>query len=305
MAFRCRIPARVLLALAAALLSLLAAAAAEGRCTFTDSARQAQYDLRPLARPGGGYSVPGHDTGFNFTVNVCGPLPGHSADRVGVRWSRGEHGGTLGVLNTTLHLRGDKLTLTYADGDACPQLPQLRQSAVVSFVCDQEMAGTGHPVFVAEWALCAFMFEWRTPAACPVPILADEASELGGEREAGESGSGDGAREEEASHGAVAFVAVFVVGSVYILGGVLYNRVLNTSSHLRGIEQLPNYRLWRGIFVAAKRVGVAAADGVFYAVDAVSGRRGAIRIDEAEHNIRSELFDMDDDEQDMLPIVRR
>ncbi|KAJ2683415.1 Cation-independent mannose-6-phosphate receptor CI-MPR, partial [Coemansia spiralis] len=193
------------------------------------------------------------------------------------------------------------LTLTYADGDACPQLPQRRQSAVISFVCDPEVAGTGHPVFVAEWDQCAFMFEWRTPAACSSPILADGSSGLDGDADE----SGGGARAEEASHGAVAFVAIFVLGSVYILGGFLYNRVLNTSSRLRGIEQLPNYRLWSGLFRAIKRAGLATADGVSYIIDTISGRRGVIRIDEAEHNIRSELFDMDDDEQDMLPIAQR
>ncbi|KAJ1732860.1 Cation-independent mannose-6-phosphate receptor CI-MPR [Coemansia biformis] len=299
----CQRRALLSVAFLASLFTPIALATAEVPCTLTDASRQTQYDLRPLAHSTSGYDVSGHDSGFAFKLNVCGPLVVPGADAIGAQWYHGSQSGTLGMVNTTLHLRGDKLTMAYGDGDACPQLPQLRQSMVISFVCAQDMADYGQPVFVAEWERCAFMFEWRTPAACPSPIRADEGGGVDGNAE-DDDASKDGG-PEGASRGAVAFVAVFVLGSVYVLGGFLYNRVLNTSSRLRGIEQLPNYRLWRGIFLAFKRVGTAVTDSVLYVVDAASGRRGVIRIDEAEHNIRNELFDMYDDEQEILPIVQR
>ncbi|KAJ2780792.1 Cation-independent mannose-6-phosphate receptor CI-MPR [Coemansia javaensis] len=259
------------------------------------------YDLRPLARHGDGYSVEGHGDGYAFKLNVCRALPGPPGAMAGAQWSAGGQAGSLGRLSTTPRLRSGRLSLAYTDGDVCSEAPHLRKSAFVSFVCAPDTADLGQPVLVAEWAKCGFVFEWRTPAACPRASAAEDAAYDDG-----------GAPAEDASRGSVAFVAVFVLGSIYMLGGFLYNRVLNTSQGLRGIEQLPNYRLWRGIYLAARRVAAGAASGVLYLVDAASGRRGAIRIDDAEHSIRAELFgpdddyyDDDDDGPEVLPIARR
>ncbi|KAJ2880845.1 Cation-independent mannose-6-phosphate receptor CI-MPR [Coemansia aciculifera] len=153
------------------------------------------------------------------------------------------------------------------------------------------------PEFVAEWEQCAFIFEWRTPLAC---VRSDKSV---GNESNGEDDSGP-------SHGSVAFVVVFVVGSVYMLGGFLYNRVFNLSSGLRGIEQLPNYKFWRGAFLGFKRAILLVADGVDRLADVVRGRRGAIHIDAAEHNIRNEIFASNDDDDydyddDALPFALR
>ncbi|KAJ2718535.1 hypothetical protein GGI07_005707 [Coemansia sp. Benny D115] len=109
------------------------------------------------------------------------------------------------------------------------------------------------------------------------------------------------------SQSSVIFVFVFVVGSIYILGGFLYNRVWNSSSGLRGLEQLPNYRFWRSIFVFIQSAVAYVADGAVGLVYRILGRRrNAIRIDSAEHSFRNELFDSDEyDEEDALPIARR
>ncbi|KAJ2320962.1 Cation-independent mannose-6-phosphate receptor CI-MPR [Coemansia sp. RSA 2704] len=276
-------------------------------CVVSDDSGMLLYDLRPLEHHGGGYIVDGYDTGYKFRLNICNVLPVAREQAAAAQWSRGERNGTLGRLGARPQLRGDKLVLEYAGGDPCADLPHHNQSALISFVCDRNANdGQGRPVFVAEWAGCAFMFEWRTPAACSSTVRADEEQGRDtGKFDKDSDASGDTDQPTGASRGAVAFVAVFVLGSIYILGGFLYNRVLNTSSRLRGLEQLPNYRFWRGIYLVGKRVVTAVANGIFYIGDAVSGRRGAIRIDAAEHNIRNELFHSDDEDQEILPIRQR
>ncbi|KAJ2005713.1 Cation-independent mannose-6-phosphate receptor CI-MPR [Coemansia thaxteri] len=251
----------------------------------SDGSGKVLYDLRPLARDGG-YFVDGGDSGYTFTLDICRNATEHrqsDVPHITAQWQRGGAAGTLGRLDGSPRLQGNKLLIEYADGDACPGATQFNQSALISFVCDAHVDATqSQPEFVAEWAQCAFMFEWRTPFACLNSQHADDSSN--------DSQDGDTGKGKSASRGAVVFVVVFVVGSVYILGGFLYNRVFNLSSGLRGIEQLPNYRFWRGIYVFFRRAILLVADGVADLVDAARGRRGAIRIDAAEHSIRNEIF---------------
>ncbi|KAJ2852986.1 Cation-independent mannose-6-phosphate receptor CI-MPR [Coemansia erecta] len=258
------------------------------------------YDLRALqlhAPHNGGYTVEWPETRYTFSLAICQPLPEHDNNQwhAAARWQHNGKHGLLGKAGkSALRLRGTKLLLEYHDGDACPGYPQLNQSAVVSFICDPLMDKNkwGSPVFVSEWHQCAFMFEWQTPAACPLY----------------RTGNGHVEDSDGPTHASVAFVAVFVLGSIYLLGGVLYNRVLNSSSGLRGLEQLPNYSFWHGIVVFFRDAGLAAADAAASLADRLRGRRrNAIRIDEVEHSFRREIFDSDNDdfEEDALPISHR
>ncbi|KAI8323989.1 mannose 6-phosphate receptor domain-containing protein [Martensiomyces pterosporus] len=269
-----------------------AASLTDSVCTLAAASGDKVYDLRPLQRNDSSYEIDGYDTGYQFKLNVCGPLPELPDEDISAQWQRSGHHGSLGKANGKPRLRGERLLLEYLNGDECPDNSRLKQSALISFVCDRGMSDNGRPEFVAEWGHCAFMFEWRTQHACPVGKL-DEGAGDGGD------GDKDGGVFDGASRGAVIFVAIFVVGSLYILGGFLYNRVLNSSRGLRGLEQLPNYNLWHGIYLFFHRIFVSAAD-------AVTGRRGALSVDSAEHNIRNELFDSDDDgDGDALPFTRR
>ncbi|KAJ2355001.1 Cation-independent mannose-6-phosphate receptor CI-MPR, partial [Coemansia sp. RSA 2618] len=140
-------------------------------CVIENDSGTVRYDLRALERQGG-YDVDGYDTDYTFKLNVCASLSDpHEPSAAGAgRWFRGEHSGTLGSLGAKPQLRGEKLVLEYAGGDTCPGAPQLNQSALISFICDSRT--DGRPEFVAEWAGCAFMFEWRTRAACGSTVLA-------------------------------------------------------------------------------------------------------------------------------------
>ncbi|KAJ2158747.1 Cation-independent mannose-6-phosphate receptor CI-MPR [Coemansia sp. RSA 552] len=269
-------------------------------CIVLDASGMPQYDLRPLEHPGGGYQVDGYDSGYTFLLNVCSALP-KADEGVVAQWQHSGHNGSLGRLGAVPQLRGDSLILEYVGGDRCPETPALRKSLLMLFTCDRDADGYGHPEFVAQWAHCAFTFQWRTPAACPREQSLDE----GHGPESGRSNSSGDDGAPGTSRGAVVFVAVFVLGSIYILGGFLYNRVLNMSSGLRGLEQLPNYRFWRAIYRGGRWAVVSAVDGVTYIAEAVNGRRGAIRIDDAEYSIRNELFDPVDGEQEIAPISLR
>ncbi|KAJ2828663.1 Cation-independent mannose-6-phosphate receptor CI-MPR [Coemansia sp. 'formosensis'] len=277
------------------LVQLALAHTSSDECIVTSSAGDVLYDLRPLARYNWEYNVDGMESGFTFSLRICD----NSTERVPLaRWQRSRDSGVLGTVGGRPHLRGNKLLVEYANGDACPGAAQLNKSALISFVCDAHVNSEyGRPEFVAEWNQCAFMFEWRTPLVC-APGKLVSVEDNGGQSSRGDEGNG-------ASRGSVAFVVIFVVGSVYILGGFLYNRVFNLSSGLRGIEQLPNYRFWRGIYLLAKRAVLLVADGATLLADAVRGRRGAIHIDAAEHNIRNEIFAYTDDEGDALPFALR
>ncbi|KAJ2457771.1 Cation-independent mannose-6-phosphate receptor CI-MPR, partial [Coemansia sp. RSA 2337] len=213
---------------------LALAQANNGECIVMSSSGEVLYDLRPLVRSNWEYSVDGLESEYTFSLRICD----NSTQRHPIaRWRRGGDSGALGTVGGRPRKRGNKLLVEYTNGDACPGAAQLNRSALISFICSAHADSEyGQPEFVAEWNQCVFMFEWRTPLACEPSKRASEESNSG---QSGGIGEGNGA-----SRGSVAFVVIFVVGSVYILGGFLYNRVFNLSSGLRGIEQLPNYRFW-------------------------------------------------------------
>jgi cation-dependent mannose-6-phosphate receptor len=69
---------------------------------------------------------------------------------------------------------------------------------------------------------CAYWFDWRTPIACPVGSVATSTS------------------------GGLGFFSwITILGSIYLLGGILYKRfVLNKS----GIDQIPHLYFWHYIY---------------------------------------------------------
>ncbi|KAI9504219.1 Cation-independent mannose-6-phosphate receptor CI-MPR [Coemansia spiralis] len=265
-------------------------AEAQSECTVRNVLGQAVYDLRSFKlNNSSSYTVDGLDTGFTFKLNVCGPLPGLDSEGIAAQWQQGGRVGSLGQTSTKLRLRGENLILEYVGGEECPNAPQKRQSALLTFICDKSVGGYGYPEFISEWDQCAFMFLWRTPAACPSSTNTTDNSNDAADNDAADTVDDDGARG--ASRGAVVFIVLFVLGSVYMLGGFLYNRVLNLSSHLRGIEQLPNYRFWYGTYLFGKKTLVGTANGLSSIIDRINGqRRGLIRIDSAEFNMRNEIF---------------
>ncbi|KAJ2741732.1 Cation-independent mannose-6-phosphate receptor CI-MPR, partial [Coemansia sp. BCRC 34490] len=267
------------------------------------------YDLRPLELASGSYAVDGLGSGYSFELNICGSLPGYTNKHGAVRWQTVNTEGIIGQPNDHLRIQGENVIMEYTGGDLCKNVPQKRQSAQIVFACDHSIADSpGKPEFIAEWEHCAFMFLWRTPVACRIGLNNNSSSSSSSSISEGEgafAGSNDtDDNMQSTSRGAVIFVAVFVFGSIYMLGGILYNRVMNMSSGLRGAEQLPNYRFWRAIYLFCKQIVVGVTNGTIQLVDLARGRRrGLIRIDSAELHMRSEIFDStneypDDDDDD-------
>ncbi|KAJ2551468.1 Cation-independent mannose-6-phosphate receptor CI-MPR [Coemansia sp. RSA 1933] len=282
-------------------LALPSASAESSDCTIRGPSSQLEYDLRPLQLQSGGYVVDGLQSGYSFELGICRPLSDSSNTSVAARWQVGEATGAMGQANDRLSLLGDNVILEYTSGDICANSSQKRQSTQITFVCDTGVAGIGRPEFIAEWEQCAFIFLWRTPAACKIKAADDG---IAADNDANDDDTEDDDHPAATSRGAAIFVAAFVFGSIYMLGGFLYNRVLNMSSGLRGIEQLPNYRFWRAIYLFGKHIVVGVASGIMFVVDfARRHRTGLIRIDSAELNMRSQIFDstsevpdLDDDE---------
>ncbi|KAJ1975761.1 Cation-independent mannose-6-phosphate receptor CI-MPR [Dimargaris verticillata] len=224
-------------------LALAALASAETKpCTYLDEATKKYFDLSPLAKESGDDWQPeAFDTGYKFAFNVChklaspnsrlknAPQVGASAERDGQVWS-------LGEFNSNLVVRGDQLILKYTDGETC-SANQYTRTSVMSFICDTQMKGLGTPRYIGDGNQCTYFFEWRTPAAC-------STSEPSG-----------------GSTFATLLVAGFILTSIYLFCGVLYNRVVNKS---RGLKQIPHYNLWRSIFDFIKDMAQIVGINLFY-----------------------------------------
>ncbi|KAK7036183.1 PLCXc domain-containing protein [Favolaschia claudopus] len=92
---------------------------------------------------------------------------------------RGHGDFSLGQINTTLSFSGraNYPHLTYKSGSKCldsngKTIENLRGSTEIEFICDPS-AGKGNPRLIAQLPpggddeACAWVFEWRTAAACP------------------------------------------------------------------------------------------------------------------------------------------
>ena len=134
----------------------------------------------------------------------------------------------------------------------------------MSFICDKSISGNGNPVYVTDVDRCSFWFEWRTPAACaqssaPLPDKDDGGNEDGDSSGDNTGGNGDNKDGNNGESGGgtsvfdILFIIMFIFGAAYLLVGVLYNRVFYQS---RGMEQIPHYRLWYGIFGFIKDMGM-------------------------------------------------
>ncbi|KAI5781654.1 mannose-6-phosphate receptor binding domain-containing protein [Peziza echinospora] len=145
---------------------------------------------------------------------------------------------SLGTPSTHLLLRGRKLILELTNGSRCPtpststsssssSTPPtpLYKSTLLTFLCDPGPLDPSLPPtisFIGSLADCLYVFEVRTPHACPT-YHDDSAAVLG--------------------PFAIFVVVLAVFAVVYCVGGCVYQRtVLNA----RGWRQVPHGNVWRG-----------------------------------------------------------
>ncbi|XP_037281587.2 lysosomal enzyme receptor protein [Rhipicephalus microplus] len=144
------------------------------KCVFDDFYGY-EYDLTPLQLSTGNWEVYHSKSNRHFHISFCqslNPSPGYSCPPgvavcetdaqtptlPGVSW-----GNAYGKPTVT----GDGTVLVqYPNGGPCANGHRTRKT-VVSLICNDEQVG---PTFVAESEDCEMLFDFQTPAACPLKM---------------------------------------------------------------------------------------------------------------------------------------
>ncbi|KAG9309117.1 mannose-6-phosphate receptor binding domain-containing protein [Chiua virens] len=147
-------------------------------CTVHDSDNN-YYDLSPL-KASKDYEFQ-TDGGHTVYLNICGRVrtepwnTGLDVSQVDVAGLvRRDHGDfAIGLVNTTLEVKGGGLLLRQSQGSSCPGMDDERGSSTILFICDTSVYSAGKPVLLAQWPseeerACHYEFEWRTHYACPI-----------------------------------------------------------------------------------------------------------------------------------------
>ncbi|QLQ78852.1 hypothetical protein HG537_0B02000 [Torulaspora globosa] len=130
--------------------------------------------------------VPGFGYYTNFTLGVCSsPVTAEEepelSNTTGAYYidPRTQKPVSIGDFATRPTLsRAKKLTLQYDNGAMCPNGVD-RKSAVLSFICDRDVATNAQISFVASVHDCAYFFEIRSVYACPASARSNEVNVLG------------------------------------------------------------------------------------------------------------------------------
>ncbi|XP_075059666.1 cation-independent mannose-6-phosphate receptor [Mixophyes fleayi] len=139
---------------------------AEGdNCQVRDPKYGYLYNLKPL----GEKPVEVLDGGYTYQLKVCGELsesPCASQAPTGETVSScqvtGNTGKVAGLTNQKLIYKDGLLMLNYTGGELCHK--KYKRTTLIMFHCDKT---EGKPVFLKETPDCTYMFQWRTPHACP------------------------------------------------------------------------------------------------------------------------------------------
>lgn len=136
-----------------------------------------QYDLSPLARSGTNWQVldtrPGYSD-LTYYINVCRPInsiagstcPGGPVG--GCQVSTSGRAFSMGYIQSQPVVAGNgTLTLRYIGGDRCHKGKpnEAPRSTRINFYCSPSEHS---PAFETETDTCEYIFNWLTPAACPV-----------------------------------------------------------------------------------------------------------------------------------------
>ncbi|SGZ54230.1 CIC11C00000002491 [Sungouiella intermedia] len=136
------------------------------------------------------WSTRGFDSGHNYSIGVClSPIKklqdvrirdDLNSSQVGAFYIDPESGEyvLMGEYSVAPEIRGNKLTLTYANGSYCEKVKysngeRLRRKTILTFTCDREMLTKAHVSYVAAVDDCTYLFEIRSHFACPTAAKAD------------------------------------------------------------------------------------------------------------------------------------
>jgi cation-dependent mannose-6-phosphate receptor len=154
---------------------LLAANADDNACRLRQGSDT--FDLTPL-KADKDYEIP-YGVNRKILLNVCrnavSETWGLQDSKTIAGFFRADHSDfSIGEVNTTLHVVDGSPYLYFTGGSKCPgaQADAMKASTAIRFICDTG-ASQGTPKLVANLPpkdneACAFFFEWRTEAACPI-----------------------------------------------------------------------------------------------------------------------------------------
>ncbi|KAH7117731.1 mannose-6-phosphate receptor binding domain-containing protein [Dendryphion nanum] len=246
-------------------------------CTIVSPATERFFDLNPLHRTlpeegkkkkegeDGSWQASGHDYGFNFTINFCGPVVeklDNVADldkdlwkNVSAFYTKNDRQYAIGLQNDKPLFRGRKLVLNYTDGSLCPS--KSKSSRAIIDVDDSDEDDDGDKPAKKPSAPSSSSARRKTTVIsllCEKDPLAKTAFSFVAavddcvyffEGRSPYACGGVQAATQALSPGGVFGVIFLITVAVYFAGGCVYQR---TVMHQRGWRQLPNYAMWAGIW---------------------------------------------------------
>lgn len=260
-------------------------------CTIRSPTSGAFFDLNPLhVLPPGeskskhpreiSWNTTGHDYGYNFTMNFCGPVLENITDVVGVDESAWKNVSafykadgkiySLGQENHEPVLRGRKLVLNYTGGSPCGASSKSRRS--VDLLSEREIIGgddddddkkkdddedsdkkkdksdKSPSKDTRRKSTIISMLCDRDPMSPKLTLNfvgadEDECAYFFEARSAAACGGIEVAKQTLSPGGVFGVIAIIAI-IVYVVGGCVYSRIVLQQ---RGWRQLPNYALWAGI----------------------------------------------------------
>ncbi|XP_042908710.1 cation-independent mannose-6-phosphate receptor isoform X1 [Parasteatoda tepidariorum] len=136
-------------------------------CNYTDSSKGIHFDLSLLMKKSDPYyQVTNPRTHNPYFINVCSPIKNlTNCENAGICLQRGKEFSSFGSIDTQqFSYDGQRLRLTYFNGDDCPSGVKGKHSSEIFFVCDSN-AGLGTPVLHKRYT-CLAVFMWKTSLVC-------------------------------------------------------------------------------------------------------------------------------------------
>lgn len=130
--------------------------------------------------------VKGWDYNTNFTMAICSSsvvseLQEQLSNTTGAYYvdhSDNDKLVSIGEVSSSPRFVGKKLTLTYENGESCPNGID-RKSTLINLICDKEIATKAQISFVGQLHNCSYFFEVRSIHACPVSNVENDVNVVG------------------------------------------------------------------------------------------------------------------------------
>jgi len=187
---------------------------------------------------------------YTYTLGVCAPVPCPAANvpdgKAGACqvWNDADdptdiHERVLGRIDDVLIVEGvtlvekDGVTINYYGGESCSG--GYNRTTQLELVCDSDY-DEPEVLFIGEVNHCEYVFYILTAVgACPIPVGDTTPTPWPGTN----TNTGGGM-----SFWGVFFILLLIAVAVYLIGGVMYKRLVMGA---RGFEQMPNADTWRSV----------------------------------------------------------